>query len=598
MTASNARPLPQVDVIRIPSDANGRDPLVGEYLEMFRAECAFYTISWLWVALGVVGALAGAVLGDHLVGSAPAIASHNQLIVWLNGVFGNPLGVLVGMLAGGGIVSALGVAINRHHVPTGQEPLAATAVLMLSYLLVYDPLVFVSVVTGVLCTAYLLAIGFRLLALMLGGHRGMRADETPDPDGGWPIYTILVPLYREENIAGSILASLERLDYPRDRLDVKFLLEADDPRTLAALEEAGIPDFAEVIVVPDAHPKTKPRACMHGLSRARGEFIVIYDAEDRPEPDQLKQAVHCFAAASPMVVCLQAHLAYHNHDQNLLTRWFALEYNVWFGRYLPGLERLGVPIPLGGTSNHFRARELQDLGGWDPFNVTEDCDLGVRLHIAGFQTAVLDSVTWEEAASSLGNWIRQRSRWLKGYLITHLVWWRRPIRLLVELGVWPTLGFLLSVFCVAALSAANLVLWLVFGLYLALLGADACKGYRFWELLTTRDFEHNRLSWPMIYQGAGEDPFWAALSQIFFAASACLLLGNLAFVLIGVFAGRRKDQAGLLFAALTTPLYWFWISVAAWKGIWQLLSKPHYWEKTVHGQDAPGAGAAKETVEA
>jgi cellulose synthase/poly-beta-1,6-N-acetylglucosamine synthase-like glycosyltransferase len=258
---------------------------------------------------------------------------------------------------------------------------------------------------------------------------------------------------------------------------------------------------------------------------------------------------------------------------------------VWFRRYLDGLVALGVPIPLGGTSNHFRMDVLRELGGWDPFNVTEDCDLGVRLYMAGHQTRTLDSVTWEEANSRLGNWIRQRSRWLKGYMITHLVWGRRPWLLVVKLGPWGAMGFILSVLCVSFLSAINLILWAISGIYATLLAIDMSNGFTLWELLTTRAYEPGRVSWPMIFQGRYEDPTFAMMSQVFFAASVALILGNVAFILINFIAGRRPGQHGLLFAALISPLYWILLAIAAWKGLWQLIWKPHYWEKTVHGLD-------------
>ena len=422
---------------------------------------------------------------------------------------------------------------------------------------------------------------------MLGGRRGMRSEALVEPAGGWPLYTVLVPLYKERNVARNILQSLAKLDYPRERLDVKFLLEADDQETLEALKSAGIPSWSEVVIVPLGQPKTKPRACNHGLMRARGSLLVIFDAEDRPDPDQLKQAVIAFKSVPETVVCLQAQLAYHNHRQNLLTRWFALEYNVWFRRYLAGLERMRVPIPLGGTSNHFRTEPLRQLGGWDPFNVTEDCDLGVRLRMGGHATRILDSTTWEEANSRTGNWIRQRSRWLKGYLATHLVWFRRPLVTVWKLGPWAALGFFLTVFCVSALAAVNLILWSITGFFLIALARDAAYGYDVWKLLTTREefYASDRWSWQMVYAGHGEDPYWANLSRIFFAVSVILLIGNLAFVVINAAAGRRPGQRGLWFAALISPGYWVLISIAAWKGIWQLITKPHYWEKTVHGLD-------------
>ncbi len=427
-----------------------------------------------------------------------------------------------------------------------------------------------------------------VIRLFLPRRRSL-APPSPDPDP-WPIYTLLVPLYHEVEVADTLIKRLEALDYPHDRLDVKLLLEADDPETLSALERAWIPAWAEAVVVPDAQPKTKPRACNYGLARARGEYLVIYDAEDRPEPDQLKVAVRRFRRLSERVVCLQAQLAYHNHDQNLLTRWFALGYNVWFQRYLDGLTAMGGPIPLGGTSNHFKTGTLRELGGWDPFNVTEDCDLGVRIHATGHRTETIASITWEEANSHIGNWLRQRSRWMKGYLITHLVWCRRPLWLLWRLGPRGTLRFFYSVFGAVGLALLNLPIWLLLGFYVFCLGIDLSRGYPLRDLLVSEvshmHLDPDRWSWPMIYFGADLSPTWCWLSIVFFGASLVLLLANLLFILVNLVFGRRAGQHGLVVPALLSPLYWVLITLGAWKGFLQLLTRPHYWEKTLHGLDA------------
>lgn len=573
-------------VVRLPEAPGGGDPLVASYAQRFRATCAMRTFSWGWLILGVITTFIGGIVCGSFVGPEFLLHEDRSALAHLaNRLLGNPWAVIGGMTVAAFITSTLGVVLNRRTVPCGQEPWFGFLIAVALYLPFYDPLIALGVAGGTLTLVYVAAIGFRLLAMAVGGKRGLHHALLDEPAGGWPVYTVLVPLYKERNVARNILVALGKLDYPSDKLDVKFLLEADDPDTLEAITAAGIPSYAEVVIVPAGQPKTKPRACNHGLDRARGEFLVIFDAEDRPEADQLKQAVLAFRDSEDHIVCLQAQLAYHNHAQNLLTRWFALEYNVWFRRYLDGLVALGVPIPLGGTSNHFRTRILRDIGGWDPFNVTEDCDLGVRLYMAGHHTRTLDSTTWEEANSRVGNWIRQRSRWLKGYLITHLVWGRRPWLLVVKLGPWGALGFILSVFCVSVLSALNLALWAITGVYATLLTLDLANGYGLWELLTTRDLLHERWSWPMIFSGTGEDPALALMSQVFFAASVALVLGNLAFILINFVAGRRPGQRGLLFAALISPLYWILLAIAAWKGMWQLIFKPHYWEKTVHGLD-------------
>ena len=570
--------------IVIPADADGRDPLTRVYISKHRQTCAYRTLSWQWLLASLVATTAGGTLACRLHGSGAGWA-------WL----GDPPAFLIGAAGMALLVSLVGMircSWRPDVLPVTQEAWMCSGFVAVIYLVLYDPLIGVGILTGLLCTVYLAAIAFRLLALLLGGNRGLHTDDLTAPAGGWPVYTVLVPLYREVNVARNILVSLERLDYPRDKLDVKFLLEADDPSTREALmavfnAQGGIPPWAELLVVPHAQPKTKPRACNHGLARAHGEFLVIFDAEDRPEPDQLKQAVLAFARVPQRTACLQAQLAYHNHKQNLLTRWFAMEYNVWFRRYLPGLARLRVPIPLGGTSNHFRTAALHELGGWDPFNVTEDCDLGVRLHLLGHRTQLLDSTTWEEANSVTGNWIRQRSRWLKGYFVTHVVWGRRPLWLFNRLGPWAVWGFLLSVLFVPLLAATNLILWIYATVYATLIGIDWYQGYPLWALLAERDYANERLSWPMWYGGPLEDPIFGPASQILFIASAVLLAGNLAFIVICGLAGRRPGQRGVWLPALLLPGYWFLISIAAWKGLWQAIVRPHYWEKTIHGLDKP-----------
>ena len=215
-----------------------------------------------------------------------------------------------------------------------------------------------------------------------------------------PRYTVLVPLYREANMLLPLVSHLSRLDYPHERLEILLLCEADDRDTIVAVEQAALPAYFRLVVCPDGTPRTKPRACNFGLEQATGELCVIYDAEDRPERGQLRLAAETFRSVPDDVVCLQAPLDYHNHNHNWLTRFFTVEYNFWFDLLLPGMVRLGFPVPLGGTSNHLRVAPLRLLGGWDPYNVTEDADLGLRLAEDGDRTQMIASVTYEEACCS------------------------------------------------------------------------------------------------------------------------------------------------------------------------------------------------------
>lgn len=307
---------------------------------------------------------------------------------------------------------------------------AAYASLLVLFTL-WDYKVAFTVITFAVCGFYFAAVSYKALCVLLSLLKRPEIRVAPEelraiPDDALPTYTILVPLYKEANVVGGIVRALGALGYPPEKLDVKLLIEEDDAETAAACTAAQLPSYCEVVTVPQGTPRTKPRACNVGLASAKGEYLVIYDAEDRPEPDQLRKAVAAFARLPGHAACLQCKLNYYNADQNVLTRFFTLEYTVWFDLFLPGLHAVKAPIPLGGTSNHFRIEALRRLSGWDPFNVTEDCDLGIRLARQGYRTMVLDSTTWEEANSRLWNWIRQRSRWVKGYVQTHWVYTREP----------------------------------------------------------------------------------------------------------------------------------------------------------------------------
>jgi cellulose synthase/poly-beta-1,6-N-acetylglucosamine synthase-like glycosyltransferase len=372
-----------------------------------------------------------------------------------------------------------------------------------------------------------------------------------------PVYTILVPLYREANVLPKLTKGIDGLDYPKTKLDVRLLCEEDDDETVPAIQAMDLPPHFKLVVVPDAQPKTKPKACNYGLLQASGKYVVIYDAEDQPDPDQLKKVVIAFQRADPRVTCIQAKLNYFNSGQNLLTRWFTTEYSMWFDLLLPGLDASGVPIPLGGTSNHFITDRLIDLAAWDPFNVTEDADLGIRLHKAGYKTAMVDSTTLEEANSDLQNWIRQRSRWIKGYVQTYLVHMRHPLRMRNQIGWKSFISFQL----------------VVGGTFIFLLNPI------FWALTTL-----------FFFTNAG---FIQQLfpSFVFYAAAFQLFIGNFVFMYLNVAGSVQRGYFDLAKYALLSPLYWGLMSIAAWKGFLQLFYRPFYWEKTVHGLDDPSTSA-------
>jgi glycosyltransferase XagB len=412
---------------------------------------------------------------------------------------------------------------------------------------------------------YLAAIVYKLVIGVAAGlprrHPSPPADADLDP-ASLPIYSILVPVYKEPAVIPTLLRALERLDYPPEKLDVLILLEESDQETIAAAKAAKPPAFFRFIYVPPGQPQTKPKACNYGLSFCRGELVTIFDAEDIPEPDQLKAAVRAFRSGREDLVCVQAALNYFNAKENYLTRMFTLEYSYWFDYMLPGLDRLRLPIPLGGTSNHFLLSRLRSLGAWDPYNVTEDADLGIRATAERYRVGVIRSTTYEEAPSRPRNWMRQRSRWIKGYMQTWLVHNREPIALLKRIGLRQWLSFQCFIGGTCLTFLANPLLWLAFVISLIAPQEWGANVFTDWNL---------RMSAFAFVAGNG--------------------IGILQCV-IGV--GRRR-QYSLIPFALTNPFYWCLHSIAAYIALWQLFTKPFYWEKTVHGLTSVDAQAVLPT---
>jgi glycosyltransferase XagB len=451
---------------------------------------------------------------------------------------------------------------SAHIVVSGGQK--ATFVLVAIVVVVCGVIWPMSTVIGVIAACSLLYLvvsfyKFRLTLRALGTH--LETDVTDEEiaaldERHLPMYTILVPLYKEAAIVPRLVRDINALDYPRTRLDVKLLCEEDDQETVAKIRAMELPPHFHLVVVPDSQPKTKPKACNYGLQLATGSYCVIFDAEDRPDPDQLKKAVIAFGRVADNVVCVQAKLNHFNQDQNLLTAWFANEYSMHFELILPAMGAAESPIPLGGTSNHFVTSKLRELGAWDPFNVTEDADLGIRLHREGYRTAMIDSTTLEEANSQVPNWIRQRSRWNKGYIQTWLVHMRHPFQLLSATGLR---GFL----------SINLTMGTAFVLLLNPI---------FWGLTTLYVFTQAGII-QQLFPGI-----------IFYVASALLFVGNFIFVYLSVAGSLQRGEFSLTRTALLSPLYWGLMSWAAWKGFIQLFTNPFYWEKTTHGLDDGSAG--------
>jgi cellulose synthase/poly-beta-1,6-N-acetylglucosamine synthase-like glycosyltransferase len=430
-------------------------------------------------------------------------------------------------------------------------------------------LILMGIVVGLAINAYAILIGFLFLVQALyfasfvykyiitvwglkarPKHGSGNIADVKEPRN-LPVYTILIAAYKEAKVISTLIKAVKRFDYPEDKLDVILLLEEDDKETLEAARRERPPTSWRILTLPDSQPKTKPKALNYGVQFARGEYLTIYDAEDVPDADQLKKAVAAFRTHSDDYICFQASLNYFNRDENFLTKMFTLEYSYWFDCLLPGLDSLGLPIPLGGTSNHFDLQKLRKIGAWDPFNVTEDADLGIRAAAEGYKVGVIQSTTYEEANSKLRNWLRQRSRWVKGYMQTFLVHNRHPLTAVKRMGLKQWVGYNLLIGGTPALFILNPVMWGLF-LYYLFTGAQIL------------------------------DP--SSMPAILLYLSAInLIIGNMVIVCLNLIAVLPRKNYRLIPHALLSPIYWLLQSVGAYKALWQLIWRPSYWEKTDHG---------------
>ncbi|MCJ2101110.1 glycosyltransferase family 2 protein [Methylobacterium sp. E-046] len=373
----------------------------------------------------------------------------------------------------------------------------------------------------------------------------------PLADADLPVYTVLVPLHREAAVVPPLIRALAALDYPAAKLDIKLLIEADDRETAVALARIPLPARFAVIAVPPGAPRTKPRALNVALPLARGTLLTVYDAEDDPDPGQLRLAAALFARLPERVACLQGRLVIDNAGDSRLARAFALEYAGLFDVLNPALARCGLPVPLGGTSMHLRTRVLQALGGWDAYNVTEDADLGLRLALAGYAVGDLPSSTFEEAPARFGPWLAQRTRWLKGLIQTSLTHGRRPLANARSLGG-------LEALCAVAL---------VPGTVASALAYPVCLAAALWAVLV-RDIPTASVFLDNLVTGLAITLFGAGLA---------------ALVLPSLLGCARRGWGDLARSAPWMPLYFLMVSLAAWLALVELLRAPTRWNKTQHG---------------
>ncbi|MEQ8657586.1 MAG: glycosyltransferase family 2 protein [Hyphomicrobiales bacterium] len=398
----------------------------------------------------------------------------------------------------------------------------------------------------------------RILAVLTPMPRLVRYQPLASrlPDKALPMFSVLIPIYDEAAMVPQLVASMGALDYPPEKLEILILAEADDGATLLALAKQNLPDHMAVIAVPPSEPRTKPKALNFALPLTRGAFITIYDAEDRPERDQLRKAVAMFEAAKTKrgakLGCVQAALHVTNGRSNFLTQHFSLEYMALFDAFLPALSRFDLPIPLGGTSNHFRRSALIEAGGWDPYNVTEDADLGIRLARLGYATQMIASTTFEQAPTGFKSWIKQRARWFKGWWQTWLVHMRHPLKLMRELGLG---GFL--AFQTIMLGVLVSVLIHPFFLLATLWAISGVGG-------------------PLYAAATGTGQVLITLNLVNFS------IGYLSVVLLSGAGANRRGMKRIVPVLLSIPLYWICLSAAGFLALWELIRRPHHWNKTPH----------------
>ncbi|MEM9668343.1 MAG: glycosyltransferase [Pseudomonadota bacterium] len=405
------------------------------------------------------------------------------------------------------------------------------------------PLVMFMTLSTIFLGLFFIAIICRGTLILMAGVQALRLKRTRSTFPqyrSWPYYTVLVPLFEEASCVPALVRSLMQFDYPIENLQVIFLTEEADHETRQALRRQMLSSNWSVLMLPDGHPRTKPRALNVGLRRARGEYITVYDAEDRPHPKQLKSAVIAFETGSDDLACVQAPLRAHNAASSWVAGHWSLEYDIYFGLVLPGLARSGLPIAVGGTSNHFRASVLKACGAWDAWNVTEDADLGLRLARLGWRISTIRPQTQEEAPETIGVWISQRSRWIKGHMQSWAVLMTDPLYAIRELGFRQYLSVQL-LFGGAVLSAclhAPLLLWCLVNLTIP---------------------------------NVGVGPESLMVIGLGYLVSA-----------IGAFAapGRTKHRWLLV---MTLPLYWPLLTLAALRATIELFNSPYSWAKTPHG---------------
>ena len=522
----------------------------------------FGVVPWRWFGTTLLVATSrpdrlpalAAALPDDAPDLLPVIANQDQI------------NRQIGQLHGDELAERAVTKLPQHLSCRTWSPRAAIGLVRLAVLAlgalalaVLFPAWFATVLIGWALLTLVMTTTLKALALgALVTHRVPAQAEPmhPVPVARWPRVSVMVPLFREERIAEALIKRLSKLTYPKALLEVVLVLEAKDSVTRATLARTELPNWMRVIEVPDDGTiTTKPRALNYALDFCQGDIIGVWDAEDAPEPDQLEKVVTHFANAGPNVACVQGILDYYNSRQNWIARCFTIEYASWWRLVLPGVARLGLVLPLGGTTLFFRRPILEELGGWDAHNVTEDADLGIRLARAGYSTELIPTVTYEEANCRAWPWVKQRSRWLKGFLITYCVHMRDPAALIRDLGIKRFMGIQAMFLATVSQFAALPLLW------------------SFW--LPAFGLPH---------------PVVSTLgSSVIIPLALFFIVTEVLNIAIGMLAVSGRSHRHLVPWVLTLMFYFPLGALASYKALYELVTDPFYWDKTQHGH-GPDSG--------
>jgi cellulose synthase/poly-beta-1,6-N-acetylglucosamine synthase-like glycosyltransferase len=429
--------------------------------------------------------------------------------------------------------------------------LLAAGILALSMLLHLSVPIIIS---GLIALLYLGLFIFKVAVVRLSLNRPgivfSKEEIAALKDEELPIFSIIIPLYKEASVIRQIGDAMSSIDYPKDKLDAIITLEEYDKETIDAINEIGLPSFIRTLILPDVKPKTKPKALNVAFPHLKGEFLVIYDAEIVPEPTQLKKAVLAFRKHAD-IACLQIKLDHFNARETWVTKLFNAEFSFYYDLFLPGLQQLGVPLPLSGHSSLYRVDVIREIGAWDPYNVTEDAELGMRLYRKGYKTDMLESYSLEEATSTASAWVGQRTRWIKGFIQTTLVHLRHPLRFKQELGGWGKFfGFLIVVPGSVLVNILNLFYWVLLAAW----------------FLTHSPIIQSYFPGPILY-----------ISVFSFLA------GNFLFTYLNLIGSYRRGRYDMVKYSLLSPIYWLMLAWATLKASVEIIYKPHHWSKTVHG---------------